>query len=145
MWAFCRLHTPAALPLGNNRRYTLDRRLGESQGRSMCWEDKIVCSCRESNPIPRSPYRRLVPVLTELRGLLNEYEVETNTGGYLGWNFVTARIYSLCRNPMFWDFFFNCCLSVHVDNYTIIVPTKCTSFLLLKAQDITVCTLSLYS
>jgi hypothetical protein len=38
---------------------------------------------------------------------------------------------------------FNCCLSVHVDNYTIIVPTKCTS--LLKAQDITICTfLSLY-
>jgi hypothetical protein len=24
--------------------------------------------------------------------------------------------------------FFNCCLSVHVDNYTSIVPTKCTSF-----------------
>jgi hypothetical protein len=41
-------------------------------------------------------------------------------------------------------FFFNCCLSVHVDNYTIIVPTKCTS--LLKAQVITICTfLSLYS
>jgi hypothetical protein len=39
---------------------------------------------------------------------------------------------------------FNRCLSVHVDNYTIIVPTKCTS--LLKAQDITICTfLSLYS
>jgi hypothetical protein len=34
---------------------------------------------------------------------------------------------------------FNCCLSVHVDNYTIIIPTKCTSFLLLKAQDITIC------
>jgi hypothetical protein len=34
---------------------------------------------------------------------------------------------------------FNCCLSVHVDNYTIIVPTKCTSFLLLKAQNITFC------
>jgi hypothetical protein len=29
--------------------------------------------------------------------------------------------------------------------YTIIIPTKCTSFLLLKAQDITICTfLSLY-
>jgi hypothetical protein len=41
--------------------------------------------------------------------------------------------------------FFSCCLSVHVDNYTIITPTKCTSFLLLKAQDITICTfLSLY-
>jgi hypothetical protein len=40
--------------------------------------------------------------------------------------------------------FFNCCLSVRVDNYTIIFPTKCTS--LLKAQDITICTfLSLYS
>jgi hypothetical protein len=37
--------------------------------------------------------------------------------------------------------FFYCCLSVHVDNYTIIIPTKCTSFLLLKAQDITICTL----
>jgi hypothetical protein len=24
--------------------------------------------------------------------------------------------------------FFNCCLSMHVDNYTIIVPTKSTSF-----------------
>jgi hypothetical protein len=36
---------------------------------------------------------------------------------------------------------FNCCLSVHVDNYTIIVPTKCTS--LLKAQGITVCTFCL--
>jgi hypothetical protein len=23
---------------------------------------------------------------------------------------------------------FKCCLSAHVDNYTIIVPTKCTSF-----------------
>jgi hypothetical protein len=33
---------------------------------------------------------------------------------------------------------FNCCPSVHVDNYTIIIPTKCTSFLLLKAQDITI-------
>jgi hypothetical protein len=32
---------------------------------------------------------------------------------------------------------FNCCLSLHVDNYTIIIPTKCTRFLLLKAQDIT--------
>jgi hypothetical protein len=29
---------------------------------------------------------------------------------------------------------------VHVDNYTIIIATKCTSFLLLKAQDITICT-----
>jgi hypothetical protein len=39
---------------------------------------------------------------------------------------------------------FNCCLSVHVDNHAIIVPTKCT--ILLKAQDITICTfLSLYS
>jgi hypothetical protein len=37
--------------------------------------------------------------------------------------------------------YFNCCLSVHVDNYTIIVPTKCTS--LLKAQDITICTVCL--
>jgi hypothetical protein len=34
-----------------------------------------------------------------------------------------------------------CFLSVHVDNYTIIVPTKCTS--LLKAQDITICTFCL--
>jgi uncharacterized membrane protein YqiK len=39
---------------------------------------------------------------------------------------------------------FNCCLSVYVDNYTVIVPTKCTS--LLKAPYITICTfLSLYS
>jgi hypothetical protein len=36
--------------------------------------------------------------------------------------------------------FFNCCLSVHIDNYTIIIPTKCTRCLLLKAQDITICT-----
>jgi hypothetical protein len=39
--------------------------------------------------------------------------------------------------------FFNCCLSVYVDNYTIIVPTKCTSFLLLKAQNFTICTFCL--
>jgi hypothetical protein len=38
--------------------------------------------------------------------------------------------------------FFNCCPSVHVDNHTIITPTKCT-LLLLKAPDITVCTLCL--
>jgi hypothetical protein len=38
---------------------------------------------------------------------------------------------------------FNCCLSVHVDNYTIIVPTKCTNFLLLKAQNITIFTFCL--
>jgi hypothetical protein len=37
---------------------------------------------------------------------------------------------------------FNCCPSVHVDNHTIITPTKCT-LLLLKAQDITICTLCL--
>jgi hypothetical protein len=35
---------------------------------------------------------------------------------------------------------FNCCLSVYVDNYTIIIPTKCTRFLLLKSQDITIST-----
>jgi hypothetical protein len=29
---------------------------------------------------------------------------------------------------------------VLVDNYTIFIPTKCTRFLLLKAQDITICT-----
>jgi hypothetical protein len=47
------------------------------------------------------------------------------------------NILKLCK-------YFNCCLSVHVGNYTIIVPTKCTS--LLKAQDITICAfLSLYS
>jgi hypothetical protein len=28
---------------------------------------------------------------------------------------------------------FNCCLSVRVDNYTIIVPTKCTSFFIIKS------------
>jgi hypothetical protein len=37
--------------------------------------------------------------------------------------------------------YFNCCLSEQVDNYTIIVPTKCTS--LLKAQVITICTFCL--
>jgi hypothetical protein len=40
--------------------------------------------------------------------------------------------------------FFNCCLSVHVDNYTIIIPTKCTRNLLLKSQDITICNFVLY-
>jgi hypothetical protein len=39
---------------------------------------------------------------------------------------------------------FNCCLSVHVDNYTIITPTKCTRFLLLKSQDITICNFVLH-
>jgi hypothetical protein len=39
---------------------------------------------------------------------------------------------------------FNCCLSVHVDNYTIIIPTKCTRSLLLKSQDITICNFVLY-
>jgi hypothetical protein len=38
---------------------------------------------------------------------------------------------------------FNCCPSVHVDNHTVITPTKCT-LLLLKAPDITVCTLCHY-
>jgi hypothetical protein len=38
---------------------------------------------------------------------------------------------------------FNCCPSVHVDNHTIITPTKCT-LLLLKAPDITICTLCHY-
>jgi hypothetical protein len=50
-----------------------------------------------------------------------------------GFNSVTARLISGTWIN------FNCCLSVHVDNYTII-PTKCTRFLLLKAQDITICT-----
>jgi hypothetical protein len=36
----------------------------------------------------------------------------------------------------------NCCPSVHVDNHTTITPTKCT-LLLLKAPDITICTLCL--
>jgi hypothetical protein len=40
--------------------------------------------------------------------------------------------------------YFNC-LSVHVDNHTITIPTKCTSFLLLKAQDITICAFVFYS
>jgi hypothetical protein len=38
---------------------------------------------------------------------------------------------------------FNCCPSVHVDNHTIITPTKCT-LLLLKAPDITIYTLCYY-
>jgi hypothetical protein len=37
------------------------------------------------------------------------------------------QCFSQCLNIVT-NFFFNCCLSVHVDNYTIIVPTKCTSF-----------------
>jgi hypothetical protein len=40
-------------------------------------------------------------------------------------------------------FDFNCCPSVHVDNHTIITPTKCT-LLLLKAPDITICTFLSY-
>jgi hypothetical protein len=36
---------------------------------------------------------------------------------------------------------FNCCLSVHVDNYTIIVPKN--ALVLLKAQDIAICTFCL--
>jgi hypothetical protein len=40
-------------------------------------------------------------------------------------------------------YFFNCCPSVHVDNHTIFTPTKCT-LLLLKAQDITICTFLSY-
>jgi hypothetical protein len=31
-----------------------------------------------------------------------------------------------------YHFFFYCCLSVHVDNYTIIIPTKCTCFFIIK-------------
>jgi hypothetical protein len=38
---------------------------------------------------------------------------------------------------------FNCCPSVHVDDHTIITPTKCT-LLLLKAPDIAICTLCHY-
>jgi hypothetical protein len=37
------------------------------------------------------------------------------------------------------SFFFYCCLSVLVDNHTIIIPTKRTSFLLLKAQIVISC------
>jgi hypothetical protein len=44
---------------------------------------------------------------------------------------------------MYIVFNFNFCFFVHVDNYAIIIPTKCTSFLLLKAQDITICTFCL--
>jgi hypothetical protein len=40
--------------------------------------------------------------------------------------------------------YFNCCLSMHVDNYTIIIPTKCPRFLLLKSQNITICNFVLY-
>jgi hypothetical protein len=39
---------------------------------------------------------------------------------------------------------FNCYLSVHVDNYKIIIPTKCTRSLLLKSKDITLCNFVLY-
>jgi hypothetical protein len=48
---------------------------------------------------------------------------------------------SFTPQPFYSPHNFNCCLSVHIDNYTIIVPTKYTS--LLKAQDITICTFSL--
>jgi hypothetical protein len=41
-------------------------------------------------------------------------------------------------------YYFNCCLSEHVDNYTIIIPTKCTRSLLLKSQDITICNFVLH-
>jgi hypothetical protein len=51
---------------------------------------------------------------------------------------VTSHITSLTisRN-------FNRCPSVHIDNHTIITLTKCT-LLLLKASDITICTLCHY-
>jgi hypothetical protein len=35
-------------------------------------------------------------------------------------------------------------LSLDFDNYTIITPAKCTRFLLLKSQDITICNFVLY-
>jgi hypothetical protein len=56
---------------------------------------------------------------------------------------VLCFIFSLTMVQRNWNMSpnFNCCLSGHVDNYRIIVPTKCTS--LLKAQDITICTLCL--
>jgi hypothetical protein len=47
------------------------------------------------------------------------------------------------RNKISHLHFLNCCPSVHVDNHTIITPTKCT-LLLLKAPDITVYTLCHY-
>jgi hypothetical protein len=52
-------------------------------------------------------------------------------------NLGPARLFFRQPVSKYWDF--NCCLSVHVDNYTIIIPTKCARFLLLKAQDITIC------
>jgi hypothetical protein len=74
------------------------------------------------------------------------------------WNFFSCRIgiyryepFISCTINLCGDWFltktiiynFNCCPSVHVDNHTIITPTKCT-LLLLKAPDITNCTLCHY-
>jgi hypothetical protein len=65
--------------------------------------------------------------------------------GYSGLRFVVATVldepvYTYVPVSLTIRTEFNCCLSMHVDNYTIIIPTKCTRCLLLKAQDITICT-----
>jgi hypothetical protein len=50
-----------------------------------------------------------------------------------------------CPSKLHISFFFNCCLSVHVDNYTIIIPTKCTSFFIKSTRYYNLYFLSLYS
>jgi hypothetical protein len=41
---------------------------------------------------------------------------------------IDAIILKVIGTLKYEKFDFNCCLFVHIDNYTIIVPTKCTSF-----------------
>jgi hypothetical protein len=69
--------------------------------------------------------------------------IDVRCEGVTGFRWFRVEFYMNTANNMnevkcFFNF--NCCLSVHVDNYTIIIPTKCTRFLLLKAQDIIICT-----
>jgi hypothetical protein len=63
------LHASAALLQGNNPRYPLDNRLGESQGRSGRDEELNTCRCLEVNPTIVLPtvhiwgYRDVFPFL----------------------------------------------------------------------------------
>jgi hypothetical protein len=73
--------------------------------------------------------------------VIHVYDRASNYGIFLCWilPWRWPKKAEICRSFII-CFCFNCCPSVHVDNHTIITPTKCT-LLLLKASDITVCTL----
>jgi hypothetical protein len=74
--------------------------------------------------------------------------IQDRTHGYrspCNWMGKRAPLPKLYRKDyvgLLFIYYFNCCTSVHVDNHTIITPTKCT-LLLLKAPDTTICTLCL--